>query len=160
MTVQPDVSVIIPVHNAGATVGRLVAAVLAVPELVVEVVAVDDASTDDSLAQLDRLASPALVVERFARNAGAGVARWARELRELRRREPGGEEGLEAFNAREQRLTAELGLAPAAGPADLAILRPPDCRYSCTAMRVGSGSPAASRVASMARPYGRQLRCG
>lgn len=75
MTSRPDVSVIIPVHDAGATVGRLVAAALAVPDLDVEVVAVDDASTDDSVDQLDRLASSRLVVERFDRNAGAGVAR-------------------------------------------------------------------------------------
>jgi glycosyltransferase involved in cell wall biosynthesis len=75
VTSRPDVSVIIPVHDAGATVGRLVAGALAVAEVDVEVVAVDDASTDDSVDQLARLDSPRLVVERFERNAGAGVAR-------------------------------------------------------------------------------------
>lgn len=75
MAVRPDVSVIIPVHNAGATVGRLVRSVLEISAVAVEVVVVDDASTDDSVAQVEALARPEVVVERFAHNRGAGVAR-------------------------------------------------------------------------------------
>ncbi|SEP59000.1 glycosyltransferase [Microlunatus flavus] len=75
MTVRPDVSVIIPVHNAGGTVGGLVRSALTIDALDVEVVVVDDASTDDSVAQVEALGRAEVVVERFSTNAGAGVAR-------------------------------------------------------------------------------------
>ena len=75
MAVRPDVSVVIPVHNAGATVGQLVRSVLDVDALDVQVVAVDDASTDDSVAQVEALGQGEVVVERFSSNRGAGVAR-------------------------------------------------------------------------------------
>lgn len=75
MSVRPDVSVIIPVHDAGATVGRLVASILAVDAVSVEVVVVDDASTDDSLAQVRAVGRPEVVVDAFPTNRGAGVAR-------------------------------------------------------------------------------------
>ena len=81
MTVRPDVSVIIPVHNAGATVGRLVGSIVAVDEVAVEVVVVDDASTDDSLAQVTALGRPEVVTDGFATNRGAGVARPRRRRR-------------------------------------------------------------------------------
>ncbi len=75
MSERPDVSVIIPVHNAGATVGRLVGSILAVDDVAVEVVVVDDASTDDSRAQVAALGRSEVVVDGFATNRGAGVAR-------------------------------------------------------------------------------------
>ncbi len=75
MTPQPDVSVIIPVHNASATVVGVVQSFLDIEGPHVEVIAVDDASTDDSVAQLNALGRPELVIERFATNRGAGIAR-------------------------------------------------------------------------------------
>ena len=75
MSERPDVSVIIPVHNASSTVGRLVSSILTVESVRVEVVVVDDASTDDSLARVRALDAPQVVVDGFATNRGAGVAR-------------------------------------------------------------------------------------
>lgn len=75
MNPRPDVSVIIPVHDAGASVGRLVSTILGTTSLDVQVVVVDDASTDDSVAQVEALGRPEVLVERFATNRGAGLAR-------------------------------------------------------------------------------------
>ena len=75
MTSQPDVSVVIPMHNASATVTRVVESFLSVDALDVEVIVVDDHSTDDSVAQVTALERPEVRVERFETNHGAGVAR-------------------------------------------------------------------------------------
>ncbi len=72
---RPDVSVIIPMHNASATIGRLVKSLLAIDALRVEVVVVDDASTDDSVSRALAVDRPEVVVERLVTNHGAGVAR-------------------------------------------------------------------------------------
>ena len=72
---RPDVSVIIPMHDAAATIERLVGALLAVEGLDVEVVVVDDASTDGSADRVAALRREEVVVERLAVNSGAGVAR-------------------------------------------------------------------------------------
>jgi glycosyltransferase involved in cell wall biosynthesis len=71
----PDVSVIIPMHDAAATIDRLVGSLLAIDAVAVEVVVVDDASTDGSADRVAALGHPGVVVERFATNQGAGVAR-------------------------------------------------------------------------------------
>jgi glycosyltransferase involved in cell wall biosynthesis len=75
VTLRPDVSVIIPMHNASATIERLVGSILAVEPVSVQVVVVDDASTDDSVERVTALERPEVVVEGFASNHGAGVAR-------------------------------------------------------------------------------------
>jgi glycosyltransferase involved in cell wall biosynthesis len=62
-------------HDAGATIARLVDSFLAVDDLRLEVILVDDASTDDSVAQVGALASPSVSVHRLTTNRGAGVAR-------------------------------------------------------------------------------------
>ena len=72
---RPDVSVIIPMHNASATIVGLVESLLAIDAVAVEVVVVDDASTDDSVQRVAALGRPEVVLERFATNAGAGIAR-------------------------------------------------------------------------------------
>ena len=72
---RPDVSVIIPMHDAAATVERLVGSLLAIEPLAVEVVVVDDASTDGSPDRVAALGRDEVVVERFAVNRGAGIAR-------------------------------------------------------------------------------------
>lgn len=72
---EPELSVIIPMHNAGATITGVVESFLAVHTTGVQVIVVDDASTDDSVARVSALDRPEVVVERFETNHGAGVAR-------------------------------------------------------------------------------------
>ena len=75
MTDRPDLSVIIPMHNASATVTAVVESFLDVDAVAIEVVVVDDASTDDSVERVAGLGQPEVIVERLATNRGAGVAR-------------------------------------------------------------------------------------
>jgi glycosyltransferase involved in cell wall biosynthesis len=75
MTNRPDLSVIIPMHNASATVTRVVESFLEIDTVAVEMIAVDDASTDDSVERVLALSRPEVTVERFETNRGAGVAR-------------------------------------------------------------------------------------
>jgi Glycosyl transferase family 2 len=75
VTNKPDVSVIIPMHNASATVTRVVESFLEIATAAVEVIVVDDASTDDTVERVMALRGPELIVERFETNHGAGVAR-------------------------------------------------------------------------------------
>jgi glycosyltransferase involved in cell wall biosynthesis len=75
VTNQPKLSVIIPMHNASATITRVVESFLAIDGDSVEVIVVDDASTDDSIARVSALNRPEVIVERFDTNRGAGIAR-------------------------------------------------------------------------------------
>jgi glycosyltransferase involved in cell wall biosynthesis len=75
MTNRPDLSVVIPMHNASATVVGVVESFLQIPAVAVQVVVVDDASTDASADQVTALGRPEVLVERFDTNQGAGVAR-------------------------------------------------------------------------------------
>jgi glycosyltransferase involved in cell wall biosynthesis len=75
VTNRPDVSVIIPMHNASATVTEVVQSFLGIDEAAVEVVVVDDASTDDSVERVAALGRPEVIIERFETNHGAGIAR-------------------------------------------------------------------------------------
>lgn len=75
MTHRPDLSVIIPMHNASATVTEVVESFTSIAGLELEVIVVDDASTDDSVARVIAMARPEVVVERFSANKGAGQAR-------------------------------------------------------------------------------------
>jgi glycosyltransferase involved in cell wall biosynthesis len=75
MTNRPDLSVIIPMHNASATVTGVVESFLGIDALAVEVVVVDDASTDDSVERVSALGRAEVIVERFETNRGAGIAR-------------------------------------------------------------------------------------
>ena len=71
----PDLSVIIPMHNASATVVGVVESFLAIDAASIEVIVVDDASTDDSVQRITALDDPRVVVIRLPHNHGAGVAR-------------------------------------------------------------------------------------
>jgi len=75
VTQRPDVSVIIPMHNASSTISGLVESFLQVDAASVEVVVVDDASTDGSADLVLALDRPEVVVERLPTNRGAGIAR-------------------------------------------------------------------------------------
>ena len=82
MSTAPLVSVVIPTHNYGRYLGEAVQSVRAqgVPDI--EILVVDDASTDDTPAELARLAGPDLRAIRIeagdvstARNTGLAAAR-------------------------------------------------------------------------------------
>lgn len=75
MPEQPDLSVVIPTWNDADTIVDLVEAFLALPGLDVEVVVVDDASTDDTVARLAAVDHPGLLVIPLPINGGAGIAR-------------------------------------------------------------------------------------
>lgn len=73
----PDLSVVVPVHNAEGSIAGLVTHLLATERLSVEVILVDDASTDASASILADLAAQhrEVTVIHHQDNAGAGVAR-------------------------------------------------------------------------------------
>jgi len=73
--VEPDLSAIIPMCNAAPTVGKVVESFLDVPGHRVEVVVVDDGSTDDSVAVVQALARDEVRLVRLGGNHGAGHAR-------------------------------------------------------------------------------------
>jgi hypothetical protein len=75
MTNRPDLSVVIPMHNASSTVVGVVESFLQIEAVAVEVIVVDDASTDDSVDRVAALGRPEGLVERFDTTHGAGVAR-------------------------------------------------------------------------------------
>ena len=72
---RPDVSVIVPMHDASATIVALVESLVAIEAVTIEVVVVDDASTDGSADLVAALGRPEVVVERLGTNHGAGLAR-------------------------------------------------------------------------------------
>ena len=71
----PDLSVVIPMRNARDTVGTLLRDLLAVPGVDLEVIVVDDASSDDSAERVDQVAGDAVQVIRLDQRHGAGHAR-------------------------------------------------------------------------------------
>lgn len=75
MTNRPDLSVVIPMHNASTTVTGVVESFLGIDAANVEVLVVDDASTDDSVERVSALGRPEVIIERLESNHGAGVAR-------------------------------------------------------------------------------------
>jgi glycosyltransferase involved in cell wall biosynthesis len=72
---DPLLSVVMPVYNEEATVEEMVGRVLAVPGLRIELIAIDDASTDGSRDLLDRLVrEKGFKLLRQERNRGKGAA--------------------------------------------------------------------------------------
>jgi len=77
MPSSPDLSVVMPVFDAAETVGSLIETLLGLEGIGVEVIAVDDASSDGSTAILERLVRehPAVIARFNDVNRGAGLAR-------------------------------------------------------------------------------------
>lgn len=75
-SLRPKLSVVVPVYNAATTLERCLSSVLAEHAIALEVVAVDDGSTDDSLELLNRLAAQDMRLRVIhQQNAGPSVAR-------------------------------------------------------------------------------------
>ncbi len=72
---MPRVSVILPFYNRAATLERCVRSVLAQSFAAFEIVAVDDASTDESARVIKALGDPRIRVLRHEMNRGPGGAR-------------------------------------------------------------------------------------
>lgn len=72
---NPDLTVIIPMCNAAATVGKVVESFLDVPGHRVEVIVVDDGSTDGSVDVVSGLAREDVRLITLGANHGAGHAR-------------------------------------------------------------------------------------
>jgi glycosyltransferase involved in cell wall biosynthesis len=69
------VSVVIPAYNCAATIEEAVATARAQTHRPLEIIVIDDASSDETLAKLATIAGPDLVVLRNRRNAGGSAAR-------------------------------------------------------------------------------------
>ena len=72
---KPTVSIILPVYNRAATLARCVESVRAQTFADWELIAVDDASSDASVAALASFAEPRLRILRHERNGGPSAAR-------------------------------------------------------------------------------------
>ncbi len=72
---QPLVSVVIPMHNSSAHIAKTVQSVLNQTYQNLQIVAVDDASGDDTLDIVSAIDDPRLEIIRLDTNGGAGNAR-------------------------------------------------------------------------------------
>lgn len=72
---RPLVSAVIPTYNRGPVIGRAVASVRAQTYPAIEIIVIDDGSTDDTLPRLEAMAGPSLRVLRTSVNGGASAAR-------------------------------------------------------------------------------------
>ncbi len=72
---RPLVSAVIPTYNRGSVVGRAVASVRAQTYPDIEIIVIDDGSTDDTISRLRALGEPRLSIHRTPVNAGASAAR-------------------------------------------------------------------------------------
>jgi len=73
--VTPRVSVVMPLHNRAAVVGRAIRSVLDQSLASFELIVVDDGSTDDSVAVTRSFDDPRVRIIELARNRGANAAR-------------------------------------------------------------------------------------
>ncbi len=78
---EPLVSIGVPCHNAAAFVGEALDSALAQTHRNLEVIVYDDHSSDDSLARLEAVRDPRLVLIRGDRNRGVAAARQAIKTR-------------------------------------------------------------------------------
>jgi glycosyltransferase involved in cell wall biosynthesis len=72
---MPSISVVIPAYNRSATIGLAVGSVLRQTVRDIEVIVVDDGSSDDTVAALEAVDDDRLRIIRHERNAGGSAAR-------------------------------------------------------------------------------------
>lgn len=72
---QPDISFIIAAFNAAATIERAIASALSQKDVVVEVVVVDDSSSDATASIIKGFGDPRVQLVRHEANMGPGAAR-------------------------------------------------------------------------------------
>jgi len=72
---SPRVSIVVPAHNRAAFIERSVRSALAQTFSDLEVIVVDDASTDETVQRVEQIRDPRLVVLRHETNRGAQAAR-------------------------------------------------------------------------------------
>ncbi len=77
MMEMPEVSVVIAAYNAADTIERAIQSALAQRDVVVEILVVDDFSTDETRAVVASLVEPAVQLIALDRNLGPGGARNA-----------------------------------------------------------------------------------
>jgi glycosyltransferase involved in cell wall biosynthesis len=75
MPAGPLVSVVVPAYNAGETIGNAIQSVLSQTTSDLELIVVDDASTDHTLQQVVAVGDPRLRVLQLERNSGCAAAR-------------------------------------------------------------------------------------
>lgn len=75
MTMLHTISVVIPAYNAAATIQEAIASARAQSLRPIEIIVIDDASTDETLSRVAEVAGPDLIVIRNAQNAGGAVSR-------------------------------------------------------------------------------------
>ena len=68
-------SIVVPVYNRATLIGRCVASVLTQAFGDYELILVDDASTDDSLARMREFSDPRIRIVQHERNRGTGAGR-------------------------------------------------------------------------------------
>jgi glycosyltransferase involved in cell wall biosynthesis len=70
-------SVVLPSHNRAACIGRAITSILAQDFAAFELLVIDDASTDNTVAAVQAIADPRLGLWQLAQNSGAPAARNA-----------------------------------------------------------------------------------
>lgn len=75
MNDNPVISVILPTHNRARILARSMRSVLAQSFRALELIVVDDASTDHTAEVVDQFDDPRVIYKRLSENSGAAVAR-------------------------------------------------------------------------------------
>ena len=75
MTEWPLVSIIVPAYNRAATLGRTINSILNQSYANIEVIIVDDGSTDNTTAVLEKFNHPSIRIYRHQTNKGASAAK-------------------------------------------------------------------------------------
>jgi succinoglycan biosynthesis protein ExoO len=77
LSTTPDVSVIIAAYNVAPYIERAIRSALTQDGVSVEVIVVDDGSTDNTVEVVERIAAPEVRTQRLSANGGPGAARNA-----------------------------------------------------------------------------------